>query len=338
MSAFLCYFTPLEKILPIVCRLFSDCLPNPYRLSQHCAAKPPITPQFMLITLFRLLSFLPLPVLHLLGAAAGWVIFLISPSYRRRLLQNIRAAGFATHTRAAIAEAGKSIFELPFIWCAKPERVLKTASIENWDIAQQALDGAQGVVFLTPHLGCFEIVAQAIAARTPLTALYRPPRQPALQPLMEGARSRHNLLLAPANLTGVRQMLKALKKGAAVGLLPDQVPQKGEGIWVNFFGRLAYTMTLSAKLHSMTGAPVILTYAERLSWGRGYIIRFVPLAALTEQRLDGTPAEQVATINTAMEQLIARCPAQYFWSYNRFKIPANSGYPVSLSADTPPDH
>lgn len=285
----------------------------------------------MLITLFRTLSFLPLVALHLLGSAAGWLIFLVSPSYRRRLRQNIRAAGFTAHTRAAIAEAGKSIFELPFIWCAKPERVLKTAVVENWEVAQQALDGGHGVVFLTPHLGCFEIIAQAIAVHTPLTALYRPPRQPALQPLMEGARSRHNLLLAPANLTGVRQMLKALKKGGAVGLLPDQVPQKGEGLWVNFFARPAYTMTLSAKLHSITGAPVILTYAERLSWGRGYIIRFVPLATLTDQRLDGTPDEQVGIINSAMEKLIARCPAQYFWSYNRYKIPANSGYPTSSS-------
>ena len=290
----------------------------------------------MLITLFRLLSFLPLTVLHMLGSAAGWLIFLISPSYRRRLQQNIRTAGFTAHTRASIAEAGKSIFELPFIWCANPKRVLKTAVIENWEVAQRALDSGRGVVFLTPHLGCFEIIAQVIAVHTPLTALYRPPRQPALQPLMEGARSRHNLLLAPANLTGVRQMLKALKKGGAVGLLPDQVPQQGEGLWIHFFGRLAYTMTLSAKLHSMTGAPVILTYAERLSWGRGYIIRFVPLEALTDQGLDGTSAEQVDTINGAMEKLIARCPAQYFWSYNRYKIPANSGYPTSSPTNHPP--
>ena len=290
----------------------------------------------MLITLFRLLSFLPLIVLHLLGSTAGWLIFLISPTYRRRLRQNIRSAGFGAHTRESIAAAGKSIFELPFIWCASPARVLKTATIENWEVAQQALDGGHGVVFLTPHLGCFEIIAQVIAVKTPLTALYRPPRQPALQPLMQGARSRPNLVLAPANLTGVRQMLKALKKGGAVGLLPDQVPQQGEGLWANFFARPAYTMTLSAKLHSMTGAPVILTYAERRSWGRGYIVRFVPLDALTSQSLDGTPLEQVSIINRAMEKLIARCPAQYFWSYNRYKIPANSGYPGPASTDQPP--
>jgi KDO2-lipid IV(A) lauroyltransferase len=172
-------------------------------------------------------------------------------------------------------------------------------------------------------LGCFELIAQAIAAKIPLTALYRPPRQQALQPLMEGARARHNLHLAPANLTGVRQMLKALKKGGAVGLLPDQVPQQGEGVWADFFGRPAYTMTLSSKLHSMTNAPVILTYAERLPRGCGFIIRFVPFSTLTEETLTGSPEQQASAINHAMEKLISYCPSQYFWSYNRYKTPAN---------------
>jgi len=278
----------------------------------------------MLIALFRLLSFLPLPVLHGIGASLGWLIYLISPSYRLRLQQNIKLAGFEPYTRSAVSEAGKSILELPFIWCANPSRVLKTATIENWEVAQAALDARQGVIFLTPHLGCFEIIAQSIAIRTPFTVLYRPPRKKALQPLMEGARSRDSLLLAPANLTGVRQMLKALKKGAPVGLLPDQVPQQGEGIWANFFGRPAYTMTLSSKLHSMTGAPVILTYAQRLPWGKGFVIRFVPFDALTTHTLDGTPEQQATAINLAMEKLISFCPDQYFWSYNRYKKPANA--------------
>ncbi|MET3108209.1 KDO2-lipid IV(A) lauroyltransferase [Oxalobacteraceae bacterium GrIS 2.11] len=279
----------------------------------------------MLIALFRLLSFFPLPVLHGLGASLGWLVYLLSPSYRRRLRENITRAGFGDNTFKAVSEAGKSILELPFIWCAKPARVLKTATIENWEVAQSALDAGQGVIFLTPHLGCFEIIAQAIAVKTPLTALYRPPRKKSLQPLMEDARSRDNLLLAPANLGGVRQMLKALKKGGAIGLLPDQVPQQGEGVWAKFFGRPAYTMTLSSKMHTMTGAPVILTYAERLAWGGGFIIRFFPFSTLTALTLTGTAAEQAEAINQAMEKLISYCPAQYFWSYNRYKTPANAG-------------
>jgi KDO2-lipid IV(A) lauroyltransferase len=274
----------------------------------------------MLVTLFRLLSGLPLPILHAIGAATGWLVYLASPSYRRRLRDNIRRAGFGDALFPAISEAGKNILELPFIWCAAPQRVLKTAVIENWEPVQAALDAKRGVIFLTPHLGCFEITAQVIAQKTPLTVLYRPPRKEALKPLIEGARARDNLKLAPANLSGVRTLLKTLKNGGAIGLLPDQVPQRGEGVWANFFGKPAYTMTLSAKLQQMSGAPIILVYAERLPRGRGFAVRF----ASFDEPLGDTPEQQARAINTAMEQLIARCPAQYFWSYNRYKRPAGA--------------
>ncbi|MBP1317588.1 lysophospholipid acyltransferase family protein [Herbaspirillum huttiense F1] len=271
----------------------------------------------MLVSLFRLLSFLPLPALHALGVVVGWLVFLLSPAYRRRLTDNITLAGHRGSLWKSVGEAGKGMFELPFIWCARPERVLRTARIVNWDLVQQALDAKAGIVFLTPHLGCFEISAQSVARHHSLSVLYRPPRKAALKPLIEGARARANLHLAPANLSGVRILLKALKNGQAIGLLPDQVPQNGEGVWANFFGKPAYTMTLPAKLQQMSGAPIILAYAERLSWGRGYAIHFVAF----EGELGETPEQQARAINAAMEKLIARCPAQYIWSYNRYKTP-----------------
>lgn len=286
----------------------------------------------MLVALFRFLSFFPLPLLHAIGALLGRLVYLASPSYRKRLKENLERAGFGSELSVAIKEAGKNVMELPFVWCASPKRVLATATVENWELVQAALDAKKGVILLTPHLGCFEIIAQAIAARTRLTALYRPPRKAALRPLIEGARARENLLLAPANLSGVRTMAKALKKSEAIGLLPDQVPQQGEGVWANFFGKPAYTMTLSAKLHTMTGAPIILTYAQRLSFGRGYTIRFVAF----EGDLGGTAEQQATAINAAMEKLIARCPSQYFWSYNRYKAPkgvAGPGVESSAQVD-----
>lgn len=278
----------------------------------------------MLFPLFRLLSLLPLSLLHLIGIAMGWLVYIVSPSYRRRLKENIGRAGYRSSLVAAINESGKGVFELPFVWCAAIARVLRTTRFENWQLVQQALDAGSGIVFLTPHLGCFEILAKAVAEITPLTVLYRPPRKAALKPLMEGARSRPDLHLAPANLSGVRVLLKALKNGQPIGLLPDQVPQNGEGVWADFFGKPAYTMTLSAKLHQMTGAPIILAYAERLSWGRGFVLRFVPF----EETLGETPQQQARAINMAMEKLIARCPAQYLWSYNRYKTPRGVATPA----------
>ena len=271
----------------------------------------------MLVLLFRFLSIFPLPVLHALGQALGWLVYGLSPSYRRRMRDNMARAGYSGHLSAAIGEAGKSMLELPFIWCAAPQRVSRKATLENWELVQSTLDAGHGIVFLTPHLGCFEIVAQEIALRQELMVMYRPPKQAALKPLIEGARARNNLLLAPANMSGVRMLAKFLKKGAPIGILPDQVPQEGEGVWADFFGRSAYTMTLPAKLAQLGDAVVIVTYAERLPGGRGYVVRFVPFSA----SLDGDTAQQARAINQAMEQLIAQCPAQYYWSYNRYKVP-----------------
>jgi KDO2-lipid IV(A) lauroyltransferase len=277
----------------------------------------------MLVLLFRLLSRFPLPVLHALGAALGWLVYLISPSYRRRLRSNLELAGYGARRRAAIAESGKAIVELPFVWCAPQERVTRHVTMENWELVQRQLDSGKGIVFLTPHLGCFELTAQQVSLRQELTVMYRPPRKSALKPLVEGARARQNMHLAPANLSGVRMLVKALRGGQPVGVLPDQVPQEGEGVWASFFGRQAYTMTLPAKLAQLGKADILLTYAERLPHGRGYVIRFVPF----EGDLSGTAAEQAASINRAMEQLIARCPSQYFWSYNRYKRPQGVAAP-----------
>jgi KDO2-lipid IV(A) lauroyltransferase len=277
----------------------------------------------MLLRLFQIFSWLPLPMMHALGSVSGWIVYACSPTYRRRMNTHLQRAGFYNEHRRAISEAGKSLLELPFVWCGDPSRVLGSAQVHDWDVAQQAIDQGKGVVFLTPHLGCFEIIAQVIASRVPLTALYRPPRMAVLQPLLSQARGRVDLRLAPATLSGVRVLLRTLREGGCIGLLPDQVPGAGEGVWADFFGQLAYTMTLPAKLAHVSGAPLVLSYAERLPQGAGYAVHFVAF----EHELSGTPEQQARAINTAMESLIARCPSQYFWSYNRYK-----GHPPAQGA------
>ncbi len=169
---------------------------------------------------------------------------------------------------AAIAEAGKAALELPKIWLRPQDEVIaRVVKVTGWELVEDAWSAGRGILFLTPHLGCFEIAAQYYAARKPITVLYRRPKQGWLAPLIEAGRGA-NLTLAPADLSGVRRLLKALKSGEAVGMLPDQVPGKGEGVWVPFFGRPAFTMTLAARLAD-TGATVLLAYAERLHYGAG---------------------------------------------------------------------
>lgn len=284
--------------------------------------------------LFRCFSLLPLPVLHALGWVLGWLTFLASPRYRRRLFAHAQLAGYPRSVAlGSVAESGKLAAELPRLWLGRPVHV-------EWDgmsHVESAMAQGDGLLYLTPHLGCFEVTAQLVAQRfgesMPITVLYRPARQPWLRELMEKARSRPGLHTAPTTLAGVKQLIKALKLHQAVGLLPDQVPPSGQGVWAPFFGRDAYTMTLSARLAQTAGARVVLIWGERLSWGRGYRVRVSPFQADGDGRLSADPVQAARQINQAMETLVRECPTQYLWSYDRYKTPAGLSHAARLEAE-----
>ena len=269
--------------------------------------------------LFRFLSRCPLGLLHAFGALLGWVVFAASGVYRRRFLANARQAGYRFGAvAAAVGHAGRMAAELPRLWLGAPV----PCRIQNAEAIEPVYERGQGVLYLTPHLGCFEMSAQGIARqwgerRGPITVLYRPARQGWLAEIMRTARNRPGMLAVPTNLTGVRQMIKALRRGEAVGLLPDQVPPQGQGVRSPFFGREAYTMTLAARLALQTGAAVVLVRCERLPWGQGYELHMRALDEPLAADLDAA----VHQINAAMESLIRECPDQYLWGYARYKQP-----------------
>lgn len=271
---------------------------------------------------FRFLSHGPLWALHALGWLGGWAAWLLSGRYRRRFLANALQAGLSWRAvLGAVGHAGRMSAELPRLWLGR------TPPLEWADdrAATEAYAQGKGVLFLTPHMGCFEITAQALAVRFgaqhgKLTVLYRPARQPALNEVMAIARNRPGLQAVPTTLSGVRQMIKALRAGEAVGLLPDQVPPMGMGQWAPFFGKPAYTMTLAARLALQTGAQVVLIWGERLPWGRGYRLHTQTLGHNMAADLDSA----VVQINQAMEALILQCPSQYIWGYARYKNPRPS--------------
>lgn len=273
--------------------------------------------------LFRLCAKCPLWLLHSIGAVLGWLAYGLSPTYRQRFQANAKQAGFEREqVRPAIAHAGRMVLELPRLWLGKRVPI-------TWDGAQ-LIDAAhasgQGVIFLTPHLGCFEITAQAYAQRyaasgKAMTVLYRPARKPWLQEILLSSRNRPGLRAVPATLSGVKTLVKALRSGQALGMLPDQVPPVGLGVWASFFGCPAFTMTLPARLAQQTGALLILAWGERLSSGRGYCVHLRPF----DHDLSHSPEAAAVQINTAMEQLVRECPQQYLWGYARYKAPREDG-------------
>lgn len=278
-----------------------------------------------MLTLFRFLSRCPLWILHGAGRLVGWASFVFSASYRKRFRANVTQAGVAASaSQEAIGHAGRMLLELPYLWM-RPSGSADLLQL-NWEgeaLVEAAHAKGKGLVLMTPHMGCFEVTAQGYAQRfaqilAPITVLYRPARKAWLRPLVDTSRVRPGLSAVPANLSGVRQMIRALRRGETVGLLPDQVPPEGMGVWAPFFGKPAYTMTLAARLVQQTGAVPLLIWGERLPWGRGYTIRVsafdeaIPSSAASAENA-------AAVINRAMERLIRQCPQQYLWSYDRYK-------------------
>lgn len=292
----------------------------------------------MLTLLFKLLAALPLRTVHAIGGTLGRCIYWASPTFRRRLRENLATAGYGDSllARQAAAEAGKQALETPWVWMRPRTQMLAHVSVgaEAREVIETALADGRPVVFLTPHLGCFEITAQWVGAvyspglGRPLTVLYRVPRKAVLRKIVAEGRNAEHVIPAPADVSGVRKLIRAMRNRELVGILPDQVPTGGDGVWAPFFGRSAYTMTLPAKLARQFEGIVLYIWGERLTAGAGWRIHLRPL----EEPLSGEPAHDAAALNRGLEQLIRAEPRQYLWSYNRYKVPGGVEPPPVLGA------
>ena len=278
----------------------------------------------MALALMRLAARAPLRLLHACGVALGWLAY-CSKTYRRNLRRNLALAGYADDRRlrrAAIGAAGKMVVEAPKILLGPRAHTLALVrGFVGREHIEHARAAGKGIVYLTPHFGCFELAGQALNELGPLTALYRPPKIAWLGALFEHRRARPDAHLAPADLKGVRTLIAALRRGESIIMLPDQVPARGEGVWTEFFGKPAYTMTLAARLAERQDSACMIVTCERLPRGSGFVLHVRPLPG-------ALPGESAARcINRALEEAIRTRPEQYLWGYNRYKRPAGAEAP-----------
>lgn len=290
--------------------------------------------------LFRFFSVWPLAGLHALGALLGWLVWALSPRYREQFRANVVQAGLPFEAaRPAIAEAGRFVAELPWLWLRpKNQSCLANVGLEGHARAVQAFAQGRGVIFFGPHCGSFELGPQALAELYgPLFAIYRPARQAWLARLERIARDRPNLTVMPADLRGIRAMHKALKANQAVALLTDQVPPEGLGVWAPFFGKPAYTMTLAARLAMQNGAVLLPVSCHRLRGGRGYLLKIWPALTGLQASVHAPGGPEAAApktllpaavtqLNQAIEAIVLSQPGQYLWGYARYKTPRQESH------------
>ena len=283
---------------------------------------------------FATLNHFLLSAAHLFGAIAGWLWWLVDVKSKRIAQQNIAQSGLFNNldplidskpltlngfempkkpknaVRTNFVETGKGLFETLYLWL-NPSKNLSNLvrQVHGWQHIEAALHAQKGLIFLTPHMGCFEITSIYYGSKNPITVLYRPPKLKWLTRLMNAGRARKGVALAEANASGVRKLMQALKRGEAIGILPDQIPKAGDGEWADFFRLPAYTMTLACKLAEKTGATVIMAFGERLPNGAGFTIHLTRVDSIATPTL----------LNLAVEKQITQNPAQYLWSYDRWK-------------------
>ena len=282
---------------------------------------------------FRLLARLPLASNQALGAVIGSLVYLLSPRFRVRTRENLGASGIAAGrdldrlARANAAEIGKGATELAWALFRADDAIARVRDADGWEHVERLRAAGRPIVFVTPHLGAYDVAGRYLWSKLPILAMYRPHKVHWVDQLLREGRNAgaapDGTNVAPASFAGVRMVLKHLRRGGCSVVLPDQVPGLGEGEWAEFFGRPAYTMTLLGRLQEASGAALVFCYAERLAAGAGYRMHFAPL--------DGAlPADRAAAarrVNEMVEQLVRACPLQYLWGYNRYKRPAGAPPP-----------
>jgi len=218
----------------------------------------------------------------------------------------------------SMRETAKTITEMGPMWWWSTDRLCKTiVKVTGRDVLQRAYDQGRGVIIAAPHLGAWELVGLYCARFFPMTSLYKPPRHAEINEIVLHARERTGSSLVPTDNNGVKALLKALKKGEMIGILPDQEPKNGTGIFAPFMTQPAYTMTLLSRFVKKTQAKVIFSFAQRLENGAGFHLHFIEAGDdIASSDLDTS----VATMNKGVERCISHCPTQYQWSYKRFRL------------------
>ena len=273
------------------------------------------------------IALLPLALMQVIGAFLGMLAFIGSKQYRLLFQPQyeavVNARALPLRLWSAVRASGMLFSDSLWIW-RNPKKALELTKVKNWNVVESAISEGKGIIILCPHLGGFEIIPRYLANYCPATIMYRPSRQAWLNELVEEGRAYPNMHFVPTNLNGVRQMTRALSKGEAIAILPDQVPSGGDGIWVDFFNRPAYTTTLPIRLAKRHNTPALMFTAKRSRLGKGWVIDVQRLDSFSDD-----PNKAAKELNMAIENAIMVAPEQFIWSYNRYKHPTGAELPPS---------
>ncbi len=269
----------------------------------------------------RLLARLPRPASQFIGRRIGDInylirsrSFLVTEANLKICFPQLGADERRDLSRASLANTGQTLFETPAAWFGKPDSLKAWISeIVGEEILMDALDEDAGVVILLPHVGNWELFNSYSADIAPITALYQPPRQDFMRPLMEHVRENFGHELVATNVKGLARLYRVLSDGGVVTILPDQVP--ANGVFADFFGVSTLTDILVSRLLQKTKAQALVVCLTRLTNGQ-FRVKFERAdPGIYDEDIDIS----VRAVNASVEKCVRENPAQYQWEYKRFR-------------------
>jgi KDO2-lipid IV(A) lauroyltransferase len=282
----------------------------------------------------RLVSLVPLAPALRLGAWAGGLAWHLARATRRQALQHL-ALAFPESSESERREVGRRMF------VHLGMAAMEVTSIRSWDhrltsyiverdpaLLREALARGKGIVFVTGHLGNWELMARLVArVGAPVSAVAKRGGDERLMAMIEAwRRSGGVTTLWREDPSTARALLRVFKRGEVLGILVDQ-DTRVQGVHVPFFGRPAFTPRAPADLALRSGAPILVGTSHRPSERPGAGLLF----EVTEVPYDAAPADREAEVlritaacQAIMEEAIRRHPADWVWMHERWKTPPPS--------------
>jgi len=266
----------------------------------------------------------PLGAIYLVSWVIGYLVYFLKQKQRHIAEVNLKIAypqlaqsQRQRLVRRVLVETVKTVLESIKFWQMDGpyfRRLIKEK--RGWHILESAMRDKQAVILLVPHLGNWELVNLYASQLYSITGLYREPKSAWLDELMLKGRAKFGAHALPADTNSVRGLMKAIKQGHIIFILPDQNPGRGSGVFADFFAFPALTPVLPVRLAARTNAKVVFAYCERLSYAKGFCLH---IEEASDKLSQDDSDKACAAMNQELEKLIARSPQQYWWGYSRYR-------------------
>ena len=269
---------------------------------------------------------LPRPLAMSLGRAAGRLVGAIDRRHVAIADDNLRHAfpdwdpqRRLRTARGVYAHFGRMIMDILWLHGHSRDEVMSRLEVIGRENAEKAIAGGKGAIFVTAHLGNWEVIGLAHGwTFGPIAVVARPLDNPALDRRMCAFRAKAGNRVV-YKYDALREIIRLLHAGGTVAILIDQNVQEKDGIFVDFFGRPAATTTVAAALAVKTGCALVPAHTTIGADGQYRAVYDPPLEWTPSGDKQADVARLTQELTRSIEGWIRKAPEQWLWIHRRWK-------------------